>query len=445
LGLGLELMIKTVDKEIFRLAIPNILSNVTIPLLGIVDTVLMGHEAEHGAILIGAIALGGIIFNAIYWNFGFLRLGTTGITAQAFGRGDKEEQALTLFRAFSVGLFIAIVLLLFRGIISDLGFSLLRTPENTQAIEYAKSYFDIRILAVPAVMCLFGIRGWLFGVQNAVFPMILITVVNVVNVLASVYFVRVQGMSVEGVALGTVVAQYCTLILGLSMIFIKYGKIFSYLKLKLILARKALSRFVNVNGTLLIRNMLLFSVFSFFTWYSSTINENYFAVNEMLLQLFYLMSFAVDGFAYAAESLVGKYVGAKDWKGLKNSVRRTMVYGLGFGVLYAIVYVFFGKYFLRIFTPDWQLIESGQPFLFWLAILSVVGAVAFIWDGVYGGATLVRELVISMALSTLAFFVSFYIFKQINADHAIWASMTVFMAVRGIGQWVLFDRFAKKL
>ena len=198
---------RPINKEIFKIAIPNILGNITIPLIGIVDTMLMGYQPEDATVLIGAIALGGVIFNAIYWNFGFLRVGTTGITAQAFGAEDEQKQALTFFRAILLGIAIALLLLIAKPLISEFGFDLLRNSENESAINYAKGYFDVRIWAVPAVMVLYGFRGWFYGMQNAIYPLILTTVVNVANVIGSIYFVKVQNMNAEGVALGTVIAQ----------------------------------------------------------------------------------------------------------------------------------------------------------------------------------------------------------------------------------------------
>ncbi|MBX2845844.1 MAG: MATE family efflux transporter [Saprospiraceae bacterium] len=432
------------NKEILKLAIPNILSNITIPLLGIVDTVLMGHEPEQAAVLIGAIGLGGVVFNAIYWNFGFLRMGTTGLTAQAFGLGDEQEQALTLFRALGIGLILGLVLLAISPYVGRVGFQILENSENGAAIGYARQYFGVRILAVPAVMCLFAIRGWFFGMQNAVFPLILLTCVNLLNVALSVYFVKVAGMGVEGVALGTVVAQFTTLTVAIALLLKKYRWIGKYFLLKLISIPNKLARFFFVNGFIFIRTTLLFFVFAGFSYYSSAVDEAYFAMNQILLELFYLMSYAVDGFAYAAESLVGKYFGAKNMKDLKKSVRLSMIWGLGFGLLFAGLYLGFGQYFLQVFTKDQALIASGQPYIFWLAVISIVGAFAFIWDGVYGGATLVVEMAISMAIATLSFFIAFYFLKENYPKHAIWIALTLYMFMRGVGQWLLFDRFVRK-
>ncbi len=432
------------NKEIFKLAVPNILSNVTIPFLGMVDTALMGHEPEVGTVLITAVGIGALVFNGIYWNLGFLRVGTTGLTAQAFGRKDERAQGLLLFRSLIIASLFAILILLLKVPIRKYVFSWLATNENTTAIKYAIDYFDVRILAAPAVMAIYSLRGWFYGVQNAVFPMILLTILNVINIAASIYFVKVLGLGVKGVAWGTVLAQYVALFLAVGMILFKYQKVFKFFKLKWVLARKELMRFLNVNSNILGRNILLYVVFAFFTWYSSTVNETYAAMNLILLELFYFMSFAVDGFAYAAESLVGKYVGSGQLGRIKNVVKRLMVWGLGFGVLYAVAYFFFGKTFVGLFSNDAKVIASAQPFILWLCVVSIVGAVAFIWDGVYGGATLVTEMLVSMFLATLSFFIIFFLLKNQFGGHAIWIAMIIYMAIRGLGQWFLFNRFVGK-
>lgn len=436
---------KPINKEIFKIAIPNILGNITIPLIGIVDTILMGHQPKDATVLIGAIALGGVIFNAIYWNFGFLRVGTTGITAQAFGANDKQKQALTLFRALLLGGLLAIILLICKPLISDIGFDLLRNSENNQAINYAVNYFNVRIWAVPAVMVLYGFRGWFYGMQNAVYPLILTTVVNVVNIVADIYFVKVHHMAAEGVALGTVIAQYVCLFIAIFLLFKKYKWIFQYGKLKLIVLLNQIKQFFFVSGFVFGRNIMLFLVFAAFTYYSSAVGEEYFAINQMLLELFYFMSFAVDGFAYASEALVGKYTGNKQSNKLEEAIHWTMVWGIGFGVLYGIVYLFAGEYFLRIFTPDWDLIEHAKPYLFWLCIISVVGAAAFIWDGIFIGATLVVQMFICMSVSTLSFFVVFFVLKNQYPAHAIWAAMASYMFVRGVMQWIFYELRKQKL
>ena len=430
---------KPINREIFKIAIPNILGNITVPLIGIVDTILMGHQPKNATVLIGAIALGGVIFNAIYWNFGFLRVGTTGITAQAFGAKEDQKQALTLFRALLLGAFIAVILLLLKPLVADFGFAVLQNDKNAEAISYAKEYFDVRIWALPAVMLLFGFRGWFYGMQNAVYPLILTFTVNLVNIGGSIYFVTVHDMDARGVAMGTLVAQYVCLSVAFVLMSVKYRWVIQHLKWHFIVIVDQIKQFFFVSSFVFGRNIMLFLVFASFTYFSSAVGEEYFAINQMLLELFYLMSFAVDGFAYAAEALVGKYTGSKQPTKLEKAIRWTMVWGIGFGVLYAIAYLLAGNQFLRIFTPDELLIQQAKPYLFWLSIISIVGAVAFIWDGIFIGATLVVQMFVCMTISTISFFLVFFALKDPFPRHAIWAAMSAYMLIRGGMQWIVYS------
>lgn len=429
---------KSIHQSIFKIAIPNILGNITIPLIGLVDTILMGYNKENAPLMIGAIGLGGILFNALYWNFGFLRVSTTGLTAQAFGAENKRLQALTLFRSLLLGAVLAVVLFSLQAPFSSFGFSLLKSSENADVLPLANQYFSVRILALPAVFLLFGLRGWFYGVQNAVIPLILTFVINIVNILASVYFVQELNMGVKGVALGSVLSQYIGLLVAVLFILIKYRWIFKHFILSLLVQVDEISRFFFVSGFVFARNILLFSVFSSFTYFSSLINSSYLAVNQILLQLFYLMSFAVDGFAYAAEALVGKEVGAKNNLNVKKVIQWTMLYGLGFGLLYALVYLFAGDFILSLLTSDESLIKLANDYMIWLSLLSIFGAVAFIWDGIYIGATLVVQMFISMFFATVAFYFVFFKLKSVYPTHAIWAAMSTYMLFRGLFQWVLY-------
>ncbi len=435
---------KQLNREILKIAVPNILGNITIPLLGIVDTVLMAHKGSQANVLIGAIALGGLIFNALYWNLSFLRQTTTGITAQALGAKDKRKQASTLIRAVSIGLGLALVILLLHSFIERLGFDILSNEENQSSIDYAKAYFRVRIWAIPAVLVLFALQGWFYGMQNAIIPFTLTTVLNVTNIAVSIYCVRSLGMDADGVALGTVIAQYISLVLGLILLFVRYRWITEYIGSKMQKNLNQLSEFFGLSGFVLGRNLMLFAVFSTFTYYSSTLGEAYFAANQVLLQLFFLLSFAIDGFAYASEALTGKYKGAKKPSKLKLSIRLSLYWGIGFGLLFAIVYQVYGVQILSLISPDPALVELARPYLIWLSLIAIFGAIAFIWDGVFIGATLAIPMFICMTLSTISFFITLYAIKPSQAHLAIWIAMLVYVTVRGLVQWAYFVQLWKK-
>ena len=420
----------TLNKEIFKIAIPNIIANISIPLLGIVDTALMGRMDDPA--YIGAIALGGIIFNILYWSLGFLRPGTTGLTAQAYGKNDTRECYRILYRSVSIGVFFGIGLLLLYKPIGSLAFTVLSGSDKVEAL--ALQYFSIRILAAPAVISVIALRGWFFGMQDAISPMILTISANVLNIFISWYLVMHQGMGVKGVAIGTMTAQWITFFIAVFIIFYKYRKdVLQYLD-RAIFKAKEMKRFISINRDMFIRNMGLILVFSFFTNHSSKLGDEYLAISQMLLQLFYFMSYAVDGFAYASESLVGKYLGSSSIPKVKTVIKKCLYLGLGFGSLFMIAYLLFGTFILRVFTDDISLISAAQPYFFWLAMVAISGALAFIWDGVFSGATASVELRDSMLLSTVAFFIAFYITQIKFPLLAIWAGMVAFMLVRSLVQ-----------
>ncbi len=404
--------------------------------MGIVDTALMGRMDDPA--YIGAIALGGVVFNILYWGFGFLRPGTTGLTAQAFGAKDFEQCYRYFLQAFGLSLVFGLGLLVFHIPIGKFAYSLLNGSEQVKSLSY--EYFSIRVWAAPAVITLFAFRGWFFGMQNAVAPMVLTIVSNLVNIFLSWYLVIQCDMSVQGVAIGTVVAQYTTLLLAFGILLYRHRvAVFSYIEKKTFQLSN-MKRFLNVNRDMFLRNIGMILVFSFFTNYSAGISEEYLAINEILLQLFYFMSYSVDGFAYAAESLVGRYIGEKSVERVKVVVRRTLYYGLGFGALFSIAYLIFGDWCMRIFTDHEELILVARPYFKWLALVALCGALAFIWDGVYGGATASVELRNSMFLSVVSFFLVFFILKGCYQDHAVWIAMIAFMLARSLFQIFFYQK-----
>ncbi len=424
----------SINKEIFSIALPNIIANISIPLLGIVDTALMGRMNDPA--YIGAIAVGGIIFNLLYWGLGFLRPGTTGLTAQAYGSGNEAECFRLLFRSTSIGFGLGLLILILHRPLGQLCFGILNGSAQVESL--AAEYFSIRVLAAPAVICVFALRGWFFGMQDAISPMLLTIISNMLNVIISWYLVIIKGLGVAGVAYGTFAAQWITFLVALGIIAIRHrSKVMHYFD-KAIFKAKELGRFLSVNRDMFIRNMGMILVFTFFTDYSSRVSDSYLAVNQMMLQLFYFMSYAVDGFAYASESLVGKYIGAKSISTVKRVIKKCLIYGLGFGMLFAICFIFFGTHLIRLMTTNTELVQKSGSLMVWLALVSVAGALAFIWDGVYSGATAAKELRDSMIIATGIFFVFFYASKASFPEQAIWIAMVGFMAGRSLFQIVLY-------
>ena len=435
------------NKRILGLALPNIITNITVPLLGMVDMAIVGHlSASH----LGAIAIGTQIFNLIYWNFGFLRMGTSGFTAQAYGANNLREAVRIFVRAISIALAVALMLLLLQWPISRL--SLLIFHGSNTVLTLALQYFFVRIWAAPATLGLYAVKGWFIGMQNAKLPMWIAIFLNVVNIVCSLLFVLVFHWDIRGVALGTVIAQYSGLFVGIFFMIKKYGHLFAdYVRegggLKELLADalhwNEMRRFFKVNGDIFLRTVCLATVFTFITAASSRISDNILAVDALLMQFFTLFSYIMDGFAYAGESLVGRYIGARDSHSLRLSVRLLLRWGLALTMLFTILYALFADGFLRIFSDETAVIQGAQPYLFWTLIIPVCGFAAFLFDGIFVGATASRAMRNSMFVATLAFFLVYYVGKitllQVPPCEAVWnnilwTAFMVYLTLRGLLQ-----------
>ncbi len=417
------------NKEILRLTIPNIITNVTVPLLGIVDLALMGHlESEE---YIGAVAIGGIIFSFIYAFFSFLRMGTSGFAAQAYGSDNKLEIRLIFLRSLLLALVGGLLLIMLMYPINKLSFFLLNSSENIEIL--ASEYFYIRIFAAPATLCLYVLYGWFLGLQNAKFPMIIAIVVNIVNIGFNFIFVMGFGMKSDGVALGTVIAQYSGLLMAIFLAFKYYRKEIQWISWKIIMELEPLKRFFAVNRDILIRTVLLIFTFSFFTAVSARLGDTILAVNTILLQYFMIFSYLIDGFAYAAEALTGKYVGRKSIVDLKRLIKHLFSWGLGISILFTIIYIVSGEYFLLILTNNSLIIEGAQPYMFWIAVVPLITFVSFLWDGIFIGATASVPMRNAMIISTIFVFLpSYFIFRDIIGNHGLWLALMLFMVARGI-------------
>lgn len=422
------------NKKILRLAGPNILSNLSIPLLSIVDTALMGH-LESPAYL-GAIAIAGVIFNNIYWGFGFLRMGTTGLTAQAYGKEQPSESMVVLTQALVVAVLGGLAVLLLQYPIAEIGLWFLEPQGETAAL--TSEYYYIRIWAAPAAISIYAFSGWFLGMQNAVYPMVITIVVNVVNIVGNLYFIKVWGMKSDGVALATVIAQYVGLFLSIGLFLYKYSSFLSYVNRHLAIQYAYLKRFFTVNRDIFIRTVCLVFAFSFFTDKSAEAGETILAANAILLQYLFMMAYAVDGFAFAAESLVGRYVGAKDRVNIVKSVRLTLMWGMGFGALFSLVYVVFGDMVLFVFTDLEEVMATARQYLFWLYLMPLAGAAAFVWDGIYIGATASIAMRNAMLVSVgLVYLPAYYILTPFWGNHGLWLAMLLFMVVRSVTLWAV--------
>ncbi len=421
---------KNINQEILKLAIPNILSNISVPLLSSVDTALMGFEAS--ASYLGAVGLGAMIFNFLYWGFGFLRMGTTGMTAQAFGRQNDTDITGTMGRGMLVAILLALLFILFQIPIKNASLWLLAADMETAPL--ISEYFNIRIWAAPAALGLMVLMGWLFGMQNAIYPLILTLIINITNIILSVLFVKKYGWGLSGVAWGTVIAQYIGFIFGCFLLMFKYGHYIRQLSFNLILQWEKLKSFFLINRDIFIRTLCLIGTFGFFFNRSSVMGVTILAINQVFMQYINWMSYAVDGFAYASESLVGKYQGSQDEEKKEQSISLSFVWGGALALLFSLGFWLGGQKLLMIFTDDADVLSTGPDYLIWICIYPILAFASYIWDGIFVGLTAGRAMRDTMILSLLAFIGSYY-FLQEFGNHGIWAAMLVYVTARGVLQW----------
>ena len=419
-----------ISKEILHIAVPSIVSNITVPLLGLVDVTIVGHLGA--ASYIGAIAVGGMLFNMIYWIFGFLRMGTGGLTSQAYGRQDMSEITSLLLRSLSIGLMLAVTLLLLQYPIRLIAFQLIDASPEVQ--ELATRYFHICIWGAPATLCLYSFTGWFIGMQNTRFPMYIAILQNLVNIGASLFFVFGLEMKVEGVALGTLIAQYAGVIMAMILTIRRYHPIKEHIDLKKLWERTALANFFRVNRDIFLRTLCVVSVTVFFTSTGAAYGDIVLAVNTILMQLFTLFSYIMDGFAYAGEALTGKNIGAKNQKGLHDTIRYLFYWGTASAVAFTLLYLIGGQNFLGLLTDDKTVIAASGEYFYWVLAIPIAGFGAFLLDGICIGATATHLMLRSMIVAAGTFFVTYYSLHGIWGNHALWLSFILYLLLRGIMQ-----------
>lgn len=427
------------DRQILHIALPSIVSNITVPLLGLIDVSIVGHLGA--ASYIGAIAVGGMLFNMIYWLFGFLRMGTGGLTAQAYGRHDLQEVTRILLRSLSISLLLALALLLLQYPIRNIAFMCMDTSEEVRQL--ATLYFHICIWGAPATLGLYGFTGWYIGMQNSRFPMFIAITQNIVNIAASLFFVFVLKMKVEGVALGTLVAQYAGLGMACLLWLTYYRPLRKYLRQKALFDRTEMKRFFQVNRDIFFRTLCLIAVTVFFTSTGAAYGDVVLAVNALLMQLFTLFSYFMDGFAYAGEALTGKYIGAKDNQSLRLTIRHLFKWGIALSLLFTLLYGAGGKSFLGLLTNDTSVISASEEYIYWVLAIPLAGFSAFLLDGICIGATATHLMLRSMLVASASFFLLYYGLHDTLGNHALWMAFIVYLALRGIVQ--AFYYFSYKL
>ena len=423
----------THNREILQIALPSIVSNITVPLLGLIDAAIVGHLGA--ASYIGAIAVGGMLFNIIYWIFGFLRMGTSGMTSQAYGQKDEAETMRILARSMGVGMLIALALIILQYPIERIAFTLMKATPEVERL--ASLYFRICIWGAPAVLGLYSISGWCIGMQNSRFPMYVAITQNIVNILASLVLVYGFGMKIEGVAIGTLVAQYAGLLMAAWLWTSHFKRLLPYVQLQTLLAKGAIRRFFQVNRDIFFRTLCLVAVTMYFTSAGAAQGEVILAVNTLLMHFFTFFSYIMDGFAYAGEALVGKHLGANDRPALRQMVHQLFVWGIVLSLVFTLVYGIGGKVFLGLITNEQSVITASSAYFYWVLAIPLAGFAAFLYDGIFIGATATRWMLYAMSIATTAFFLIYYGFRGAMDNHALWLAFITYLALRGIVQGFL--------
>lgn len=430
-------------RRIINLALPSIVSNITVPLLGLVDTAITGHMGE--ARYIGAIAVGSMVFNIMYWLFAFLRMGTGGMTAQAYGRKDFCDADLTGLRAISISALIGLAIIALQYPLLHFVMWFIAPEENVLNLVY--SYCYICIWGAPASLGLFALNGWFVGMQNTKIPMIISITQNVVNILISLLLVYCLGMKIEGVATGTLIAQWAGFLMG-AFFFIRMRRGLVYenksrVSFSHIFETSAMKSFFTVNRDIFLRTLFLVSVNLYFVTAGAKGGEIVLAVNTLLMQLFILYSYIMDGFAYAAEALCGRFYGANDKASLTETIRKVFYWSMGLTAVYSLVYGIGGLDFLRLLTNEESVISASEEYIFWAMLIPIAGMVAFVWDGVFIGMTMTRGMLSGTFVAAIVFFTTYFSLESTLSNHALWLAFILYLAARGVTQsvyWVMGDR-----
>lgn len=449
-----------VNRNILNLAVPSILANITVPIVGMADIAVAGHLDSAGlvssATLIGGVAIGTMLFDLLYWNFGFLRVGTGGLTAQAYGRGDMTESARILGRAASIALLCSAILIAVQWLFVKAAFLVVDCSPEVRSL--ASEYFFVRIWASPATLTLMAFKGWFIGMQDSISPMITDLTVNIVNIAASIVLALglsvgdfdYQGIGFTGIAAGTVIAQYSGLLCALIIMAVKYrADVFSSFGVREFISSfkgTEMKRFFVMNTDLFIRSLCFIGIYIGFTTFSAHYGDLLLASSTILMKIMMLFSYFTDGFAYAGEALAGRYIGAGDRDTLIRVVRSIFIWSMGIGVAFMFVYAVAGQPVLRVMTSDYSVIDMSLRYMPWMVLMPVVGCAAFAWDGIYIGATASKPIRNTMILAAAGFFLSYFIglgvlklikpeedgTSSVLAVHILLAAYFVHLAIRTV-------------
>ncbi|TMJ37580.1 MAG: MATE family efflux transporter [Alphaproteobacteria bacterium] len=415
-------------RGVLAIAVPIMLSNVTEPMIGVVNSAVIGQLP--GAYYIGAITVGALIFNFIYWGFGFLRLGTGGLSAQATGSGDAEELVAVLMRALIIAVIAGIAIILLSPLIGRLAFGLLEGSAEVES--HAAAYFYIRVFSAPFALTSFCLIGWFVGQGRARTAFIIQLYLNLTNMALSVLFVLGLGMTSEGVALAALIAEVTAALVGLVIAYRRLREMGARFESFRVFDRAKLIRTLAINRDIMIRTVCLVLVFSWFTARGAKASDVIVSANAILMHFFDVAAFLIDGFAFATEALVGQSIGARDPRSFNRAVRLTSIWAVVVGLLtFAVIWIG-GPFFIDGMTVNGEVRETARHYLHWAALAPLIGVACFQYDGIYTGATQTADMRNMMLVSMIVFFLAWWPLEQFYGNHGLWASMIVFFTARGI-------------
>jgi len=426
--------------RVFRIAFPIVLSNATIPLLGAVDTAVVGQLGQ--AAPIGAVGLGAVILATLYWIFGFLRMSTSGLAAQAHGAGDLPERSATLLRALLIAAAMGLAMIVLQPLFFAAAFTI--APASAQVEDLTRAYLSIRIWGAPATLGIYALTGWLVGVERTRGILILQLWQNGLNIVLSVWFVLGLGWGVPGVAAATLIAEATGLVLGLWLARDAFGPV-----LKPALARlrnaAALSAMFTASRDIMLRSVILQLSFTAFVFIGACFGDNTLAANQILLQFLSIMAYALDGFAFAAESLVGQAIGQRSRTGLKQASRLCMQWGYGGALALALIFAAAGGPLIDLMTTAPEVRDTARAFLPWVVVAPLIGVACWIYDGIFIGALMTGAMVRAAVQVAALFIPALILLVPTFGNHGLWAALMVMNAARGVTLYRAYPQITARL
>lgn len=435
------------NTNILQLAIPSIISNITVPLLGLIDIAIIGHIRNES--YIGAISIGTMIFNIIYWILCFLRMGTSGLTSQAYGENDWKKAISILFRALTIGIVMGGIFIIMQDLLQIVMLNAMNTPKTSWNL--VTSYVKITIWGAPAMLGLYALMGWFIGMQNTKIPMIIAIVQNIINIIASLFFVYVIKWDINGVASGTLIAQWCGFIIAITTLLLGIKKSYFFntnnielISLKIFVVaieqKKEWNKFFSINRDIFLRTLCFIAVNMFFTSAGGKQGSMILAVNTLLMTMFTLFSYFMDGFAYAGEAISGKFYGEKNFKMINVLTKRLLLFGILMILIFTSIYIIGGDNLLRLLTNNIQIVEAAKPYIVWAYFIPIIGMAAFIYDGIFIGITETKGMLFSSFIAMTCFFLFYITTNQMLKNNSLWIAFLIFLFMRGVCQAVWLKR-----